>query len=280
MSPVVGMRAMYAVLTALLVLEVSLVASAHPEKRIINGKEAAPNAHPSLVTVITKTAGATDGSVILCGGALVRGSWVLTAAHCVDSAVDRPSEVILLFGNHALQGHDEGELRSSAKKIILHPQWQIGGTEGRAYDDIALVKLESPPELVKNKIEVAQMADDGEDFYAGKTCTQAGWGKTGTSGHSEILQEHDVVILNGRNKQEEYLCSELDARMLCAKSVDEWSSHCSGDSGSPLMCDGKVVGVVQSTVIGCPLYYPFWLGSVATYKPWIEATMDLDTYYY
>ena len=71
----------------------------------------------------------------LCGGSILTGSWILTAAHCLDNIT--VSQITVYAGSTS---RFRGSQNRSASQMILHPRYNKVTFE----NDIALVRLTSP----------------------------------------------------------------------------------------------------------------------------------------
>ncbi|KAK1329893.1 hypothetical protein QTO34_010076 [Cnephaeus nilssonii] len=220
-------------------------------ERIINGGVCPRGSHPWQVALF-------QNNEFQCAGVLVNPQWVLTVAHC------RRSDYIVQMGSDLLVGGRSRKIR--ATESFVHP-WYNNRTDDH---DIMLVKLSSPAKLSRNvkKINLPSSCKD-----PGTSCTVSGWGITimveDATNPSELMCSN-VNIVSYKKCRKAYR-TLLKKYMICAAAPDGLSSTCRGDSGSPLMCEGSLQGLVSGGYYPCRL--PF---EPRQYKvtPFIAATRD------
>ncbi|XP_041986218.1 uncharacterized protein LOC121738310 [Aricia agestis] len=216
-------------------------------------------------------------SVYVCGGTLIDGLHIMTAAHCIKSY--KGFELRVRLGewdvNHDVEFYPYVE--RDVVSVHVHPTYYAGTLD----NDLAILKLEHPVDYTKYPhISPACLPDKYTD-YAGQRCWTTGWGKDafGTNGkYQNILKEVDVPIL-GHNQCQQQLRQtrlgynyELNPGFLCAGG-EEGKDACKGDGGGPLVCERggtwQLVGVV-SWGIGCGQPgVPGVYVKVAHYLDWI-----------
>lgn len=187
---------------------------------IVGGVESTPYSRPYQVALLMN---GRQG----CGGTLISPNWVLTAAHCVDSA--STSSLTVQVGAHSISRRDGQNVRVS--QIIRHENWQ--GAQGiRSGWDIAVLKLASPvsASIKPAKLPSVRLAE--ELAPVGRPVTVSGWGLTRNQGSpSDVLREVNLPVLSNQACSSE-LRFNLPASVICGGGTGGVSA-CNGDSGGP-----------------------------------------------
>ena len=82
----------------------------------------------------------SNGLSYLCGGSIIAQKWVLTAAHCFGPSADKSTALAIAGAKDWKPEYSAGR-GIEAERIIVHEGYNPGTQE----NDIALVKLKSPP---------------------------------------------------------------------------------------------------------------------------------------
>ncbi|XP_050671823.1 uncharacterized protein LOC126970132 isoform X2 [Leptidea sinapis] len=217
-------------------------------------------------------------SVYVCGGTLIDGLHIMTAAHCIKSY--KGFELRVRLGewdvNHDVEFFPY--IERDVLSVHVHPLYYAGTLD----NDLAILKLEHPVDWTKYPhISPACLPDKYTD-YSGQRCWTTGWGKDafGMNGkYQNILKEVDVPVLPHGLCQQQLRQTrlgynyELNPGFLCAGG-EEGKDACKGDGGGPLVCERggtwQLVGVV-SWGIGCgEAGVPGVYVKVAHYLDWIS----------
>jgi hypothetical protein len=172
--------------------------------RIVNGENAIPKSWPMMVSLRLDRLGKRH----ICGGTILTESYILTAAHCVDSFVlDGISleDLMVVADIHNLSQSDR--IIRQVDKVIIHPLWEEFFYEIQY--DIAILRLSSPLNLEKNSSitrtclpprsntleEMMQYPSNGTSLVA------IGWGRLETGGSlPDILQQVTVNSIHHFDK--------------------------------------------------------------------------------
>ncbi|XP_004455380.2 ovochymase-2 [Dasypus novemcinctus] len=169
----------------------------------------------------------------LCGGTIIRKTWVITAAHCFINKEQHAAAWVVNAGIHDLT--TGSPQRKSIRRIIIHPAFN---TTAMDYD-LALLQLAEPLQFNQH-VQPAYLPERGQGPPASTVCTVTGWGACDPGGEkSNKLQQLKVPILDSEACQEYYtfLSPGMSQRVLCAGFPSEGGKdYCFGDSGSPLVC--------------------------------------------
>ena len=197
----------------------------------------------------------------LCGGSLIHGDIVMTAAHCVKSF-----DTQVIVGGTNVFGTNDGSEKIDIDQVLVHPDY-----DGNVINDIMLVSLKSSSSfkpLLWNKNQNLPVA--------GTNVTAMGFGLTQENGAvSNTLLEVtlDVVDYSTCKAQlSNYFSSLNDNVHLCAGVAEGGKDSCNGDSGGPLIDTetGLQYGLV-SFGHGCGrANTPGAYTRISTYADWID----------
>ncbi|GAB3432503.1 trypsin-like serine protease [Actinophytocola sediminis] len=206
-----------------------------------------------------------------CGATVIFRGWAVTAAHCVEDppstmTVDELRDLAVSYGlepefySHTpsegdfwvrVGSHDRtsGGETAGVTEVVVHPEFDwFAGTPAEPANDIAMLRLDHL--LDSQPIQLA-----GSAAANGDPVRLLGWGSTepgtqpGTSDpRPKMLQELDTTVTA------DGLCGGeggLSAKEICISNVNGTDGRCFGDSGSPAVKDGKLVGITSRGRIPC-----------------------------
>ncbi len=252
---------------ALPVLHTEAVATAasasRAQARIVGGTTTSTEKVPWMVALV-------DGSGRqFCGGALVRPTKVVTAAHCTlaqaMNARGASRETISVVAGRTDLRTEAGQVAAVAK-IWRHPDYG-GFTQG---EDVAVLTLARPlPQETLPLVEPGATAP----YRAGTPGRVYGWGRTSESGPpSPVLRTVGVPVVANPDCASAYPRFDGNA-MFCAGVPEGGKDACAGDSGGPFVVNGRLVGIV-SYGTGCARPgYPGVYTRLATYADEVTAQL-------
>ncbi|CAH1997986.1 unnamed protein product [Acanthoscelides obtectus] len=244
--------------------------STKPEVRIINGEVCKPHCMPYIVGINLEMPYGSD----FCSGSLISPNYVLTAAHCLDTALK--AEVI--FGAHNITANEPTQVRQmvATDNFIIHPGW---GNDGQLTHDLALIKLHQP--VAENEyIKIVELAS-GTDRYVSSIGRIAGWGMTSNEQTvvTAVLRYVDGTIMSKkacRLVDSSYRRIIRDTHLCLSGSSSRGNiGTCGGDSGGPLAVDGVQVGIVSFGTSQCGIGKPSVFTRVSSYADWITSNSDV-----
>ncbi|EFZ03045.1 peptidase S1 domain protein [Metarhizium robertsii] len=233
-----------AAITLAIAFSAILTSAATIDKRIIQGEDAKDGEIKFIVSL------RDENRTHQCGGSLLDGHTVLTAAHCVEDA----ELVSVTAGTVDVKTAGVEAKIASFKK---HPDFMVPEVlypQDPWYEhDIAIVKL-STPINESNTIEYASLPPTGSDAMVNSTAMAAGWGRQTpfsvannpnlTHTAAKILGKV-VLLIHAREDCAKYEGVGDRDTIICAGGEGE--NTCKGDSGGPLFDPktGQLLGVTS-----------------------------------
>ncbi|NWH71975.1 GRAA protein, partial [Piaya cayana] len=200
---------------------------------IIGGYEVAPHSRPFMALIH-----GANGKPI-CGGALIKENWVLTAAHCNVKG----GKVTL--GAHSVKADEKEKQVIQIAKLIRYPCYNYISKE----NDIMLLQLRKRATYTK-AVQRIPLPTSYDDPKPGTTCMVAGWGRTQNDlkSLSNTLREVNITVISRQicNDNKHYNNRPvITENMICAGAKKGGKDSCSGDSGGPLRCNNVLTGITS-----------------------------------
>lgn len=223
---------------------------------------------PFMVQLRNNGDGICGGSILTLNGHNGKGA-ILTAAHCVDRLSN--SAVTIYIGCTTSSCSTDSKTIHNVESIAIHANY-AGPVQGANYgeNDIAIVYLtkpitqsgaipvvlESDPLLAKNNSPV-------------KLTGYYGFGASDT----DSLEYAISHIMTRSECVNEWGSSVTTANDFCLKDdkkSDGTSTTCDGDSGSPVLFEGKQIGITSFGAESCDPGVPEVATYVPSYYKWIS----------
>lgn len=244
--------------------------------RIINGINDEKNEFPFVVSlevsavVNIKVQGVRV--IRICTGSLIAPNWVLTAAHCINPALDR-----IRYCNFESMSEAPG-CHSTVLKNIIYPTFQYENGIKELFgeivkNDIALLFVET---VTLEKYGSVSAVDYGS--LIGRSVLYVGLGRT----YDDSMAVSKKIIVKDRIKKRQVgkglvvSCNGVRAvgptlclAATCSKRTQRLAI---GDSGGPMLFKGKIAGV------GCCYYTgeEFRYTAVSPFLDWLHNTMTVQ----
>ncbi|MEJ2858316.1 MULTISPECIES: trypsin-like serine protease [unclassified Saccharothrix] len=200
-----------------------------------NGQDATVDEFPAIIAGLREGGSRPQGQS--CTGSVVAPRKVLTAAHCADAA----GEKSFLYGLDDL--NVAGGFRTKVVEYKKHPKY-VNFDQG--YDVAVVTVADDIPVRGGKYAQFATSADSGL-AVPGKSGLGFGYGKKDFDDASRdvTLDKATLPIVNGDTQCQGVGAGFKSATMICAGYSDGRVTILPGDSGGPLIVDGKIVGVAS-----------------------------------
>ncbi|XP_011863834.1 PREDICTED: chymotrypsin-2-like isoform X2 [Vollenhovia emeryi] len=216
---------------------------------------------PSLISQVSLQR--KDNRHHFCGGSILNDNYVITAAHCVSSKT--ADEIKVIAGTNDLT---DPKSEHDVAEIIIHKDYNPGNSW---VNDIALLKAKTP---LKKSSTIGHVPLPPKDFVVNvdDVAVVSGWGSFLLGGPSTPqLQRDNFLIADQEHCKNKYkhMGYTVHPTHICSPPVE--NGHYHGDSGGPLIVDGKLVGLVSWAYHCDDTTLPVVYTRVVSYLDWIKA---------
>ncbi|XP_046750076.1 serine protease snake-like [Diprion similis] len=245
---------------------------------IIGGSKAARKEFPHMALI-----GFGDSTISWqCGGSLISESFVLTAAHCLESRDAGPATKVRAGLTNQKNPEDGMQERNVAERI-KHPKYQMPVR----YHDVGLIKVDEPFDL---NAEIRPACLHTENDLPGTKGIATGFGKQAFEGEkgSDDLMKVQLTYIAENDCEKTFkvdiggkqLPDGLISSLICAGELGGGKDTCQGDSGGPLQhvltdpyCMYSIVGVTSFGKFCGFKNSPAIYSRVSSFIDWIESNV-------
>ncbi|KAI1916246.1 hypothetical protein LOZ61_001239 [Ophidiomyces ophidiicola] len=162
-------------IASVVLMPTALLAATLPSgsSRIIGGTPAKLAQFPDLISL-------EEGSRHVCGGMLLNGRFVLTAAHCLIDKHNLTVRAGTLVSHQEMEQDYEAPLKGGQTARVAATQIHPKYNEQTSLDDVAVLYLSSSIRQSQT-IKYSKLPDSGSDPVPNSLATAAGWGVTSTT---------------------------------------------------------------------------------------------------
>lgn len=209
--------------------EICNVCGQDMDSRIINGENAVQGSVPWQALIYIQY---SSGSY-MCGATLIGKRSLITAAHCVEGAVQ---QVRLYLGAHSRNNLPSLIVLSGSSQIIVHENYN----SRTLANDIAVLRLPSDVTF-NNDIAPACLPGDYDAGYGPMRAWISGWGATSSGGSTATILQVAPTLTTAKNQ-----CNPWDRTNywtadthICVydEANGAVTNMCQGDSGGPVTID-------------------------------------------
>ncbi|KAH0631301.1 hypothetical protein JD844_005583 [Phrynosoma platyrhinos] len=200
---------------------------------------------------------------------MIRYSVLVYSEQCLQCL--KMGDLTVHIGEHDLRKHDDGEQISKVAKLIRYPEYEASTLK----NDIMLVRLDTPA-LLGDKIKTIPVAK--ECVPVGTKCVVSGWGTTTfpAVNYAYRLQCLEISIVSKDICNTTYGALFNDNH-ICAGAIEGGKDSCRGDSGSSLVCNGILHGIVSWGPQKCgDKNKPAAYTEICKFWKWIEETIRIN----
>ena len=216
----------------------------------------------------------------MCGGSIIAGNWIITAAHCTendDGSAIPVSEMFVKAGATNPYSVTEGK-RYQVSEVIINENFN----SSTLANDIALLRLKVPIDLPNARPVKLVTADDAIEGATdpGVISWVTGWGLTDLSPEvlPYILQKVQLPIVS--REQAATVWRSIPPNFIMAGYRDATRDACNGDSGGPLVVpvsgEYRLAGITSWGSEKCDTYSAYT--RVSAFEDWIRTKTGIKEF--
>lgn len=242
---------------------------------------------------LSKIIGGTDASIadfpwqvyyesgdFMCGGSIIAGNWIITAAHCTeneDGSAIPVSEMFVKAGATDPYKANEGKIYQ-VSEVIIHENYN---TRTLA-NDVALLRLKVPVDVANARPIKLVTADDAVEGATdpGVISWVTGWGLTDVSPEElpYVLQKVQLPIVS--REQASTVWRSIPDNFIMAGYRDAARDACNGDSGGPLVVpvsgEYRLAGITSWGSEDCDTYSAYT--EISAFEEWIRTKTGIQEF--